>query len=211
MILAADLTPSDTAGLDKSNVLGFCTASGSATSHTAILARGLGLPAVVGAGNAVLGVVPGVELIVDGDEGVVVVAPDDAARRAYQARQVDVAARSAVSRTHAHKSAITTDGHRVEVAANIGDVHSAQIALEWGAEGVGLLRTEFLFLDRTTVPTEEEQYSAYRAIADVMGDRPLIIRTLDIGGDKQVPYLGLAHELNPFLGLARRSALPGAA
>jgi len=200
VIVAADLTPSDTAGLDRSKVLGFCTASGGATSHTAILARGLGLPAVVGAGEAIQSVPSRADLILDGDEGVVVVAPDDATRRVYRDRQAHVATRLAGARAQAQSPATTADGHRVEVAANIGDVASAQAALEWGAEGVGLLRTEFLFLERATLPTEEEQYAAYRAITDVMGQRPLIIRTLDIGGDKQVPYLGLAQELNPFLG-----------
>lgn len=200
VLIAHDLTPSDTAQLDKRLILGFCTAIGGTTSHTAILARGLGLPAVVGLGEEVLTILKGAPLIIDGETGVLMVNPDEETLAAYRDRREKAAAREAAIKLAAQEPACTRDGHRVEVVANIGDVDSAKIALEYGAEGVGLLRTEFLYLDRTTMPSEEEQYEAYRAIAELMGQRPLIIRTLDIGGDKQLPYLDIGEELNPFLG-----------
>ncbi len=200
VLVAYDLTPSDTAQLDKERILGFCTAIGGTTSHTAILARGLGLPAVVGLGREVLGIPEGVPLIIDGEEGVVIVDPDESTIASYRARREALASRQRALQLSAREPARTLDGHRVEVVANIGDVESARAALEYGAEGVGLLRTEFLYLERDTMPSEEEQYAAYRAIADVMGQRPLVIRTLDIGGDKRLPYLDIGEELNPFLG-----------
>ena len=201
IILARGLTPSDTVLLDKSLVQGFCTAEGGATSHTAILARGLGLPAVVGAGAGVLEVADGTPLVLDGDEGVLLVEPDKGTVAGYRARQVAAATALARAREGAHEPAITRDGHRVEVVANIGDVEGAQAALEAGAEGVGLLRTEFLYLERSHLPDEEEQYRAYRAILDTFGDLPVVLRTLDIGGDKELPYLDLPQEMNPFLGV----------
>jgi phosphotransferase system enzyme I (PtsI) len=201
IILARDLTPSDTVMLDKSLVLGFCTAEGGATSHTAILARGLGLPAVVGAGLDVLEIPDSATLVLDGSEGTLLVDPDEETVARYRARQTAGATVLAQARQMAHEAAVTCDGHRVEVVANIGNVEGAQTALEAGAEGVGLLRTEFLYLERTHLPDEEEQYQAYRAIVNVFGDQPVILRTLDIGGDKKLPYLDLPHEMNPFLGL----------
>jgi phosphotransferase system enzyme I (PtsI) len=201
IILARDLTPSDTVLLDKSLVVGFCTAEGGATSHTAILARGLGLPAVVGAGPVVLEVPDGAMLVVDGTDGALLVNPDKRTIEAYRGRQTATDAVLAQAQEHAQEPAITRDGHRVEVVANIGNVEGAQAALEAGAEGVGLLRTEFLYLERVHLPDEEEQYRAYRSIVDVFGDRPVILRTLDIGGDKELPYLGLPGEMNPFLGV----------
>jgi phosphoenolpyruvate-protein phosphotransferase/dihydroxyacetone kinase phosphotransfer subunit len=200
VLIAHDLTPSDTARLDKKLILGFCTAVGGLSSHTAILARGLGLPAVVGLGDDVLSISNGTPLIIDGEAGLLIVNPDEDTLAAYQNRREKVATREVALKLAAQELAHTRDGYRVEVVANIGDVDSAKIALEYGAEGVGLLRTEFLFLNRTAMPSEEEQYEAYRAIAELMGQRPLIIRTLDIGGDKQLPYLDIVEELNPFLG-----------
>jgi phosphoenolpyruvate-protein phosphotransferase len=201
VLLARDLTPSDTVLLDKSLVLGFCTAEGGATSHTAILARGLGLPAVVGAGPEVLAVPDGAMLVLDGSEGTLLVEPDEATLPAYRARQTAAATLQVQARRRAHQPAVTRDGHRVEVVANVGNVEGARAALEAGAEGVGLLRTEFLYLERDRLPDEEEQYRAYRAIADVFGEQPVILRTLDVGGDKDLPYLDLVQEMNPFLGL----------
>jgi phosphoenolpyruvate-protein kinase (PTS system EI component) len=166
IILARDLTPSDTVMLDKSLVLGFCTAEGGATSHTAILARGLGLPAVVGAGPDILGVPDGATLVLDGNGGTLLVDPDEETVAEYRARQTAAATVLAYARQMAHEPAITLDGHRVEVVANIGNVEGAQAALGAGAEGVGLLRTEFLYLERAHLPDEEEQYRAYRAIVD---------------------------------------------
>jgi len=203
IILARDLTPSDTVLLDKSLVVGFCIAEGGATSHTAILARGLGLPAVVGAGPDVLNTPAGATLVLDGSDGTLLVEPDEETLAAYRARQAAAGAVLAQARQTAHEPAVTRDGHRVEVVANVGNVERAQAALEAGAEGVGLLRTEFLYLERSSLPNEDEQYRAYRAIVDVFGDRPVILRTLDIGGDKDLPYLDLPcrDEMNPFLGL----------
>ena len=200
IIIADDLTPSDTVMLDKLLVLGFCTAHGSATSHTAILARGLGIPAVSGVGAEIMKVSKGTRVILDGAHAKVLVDPDDATVKQYQ--QLIEAAHSIneAAMKHAHEPAITKDGVRLEVVANIGNVKGARTAIENGAEGVGLLRTEFLYLERTSVPTEEEQYQAYKAILDMFGKMPVVLRTLDVGGDKEIPYLGLAAESNSFLG-----------
>lgn len=200
IVVAQDLAPSDTAQMNKELVLGFCTATGGTTSHTAILARMIGLPAIVGAGEQVLQIQHGETIILDGTNGEAILAPDDATLSVYRERRaVWVAAREA-AKGAAQLPAITRDGHRFEIVANIGDAESAKSALEFGAEGVGLLRTEFLFLDRIEMPGEEEQYRAYLEVAKVMGKRPVIVRTLDIGGDKPVPYLNLGQEANPFLG-----------
>ncbi|MGA2110636.1 MAG: phosphoenolpyruvate--protein phosphotransferase [Anaerolineales bacterium] len=201
ILLARDLTPSDTVSLDKSMVLGFCTVEGGPTAHVAILARQLGLPAVVGIGPGILDLPDLCPLLLDGSEGTLTVEPEEeisAAKRA-QASRLDSKAHEA--RKRARDPATTRDGHRVEVAANIGNVASAATALEAGAEGVGLLRTEFLYLERTSMPDEEEQYQAYRAILDTFDPLPVILRTLDVGGDKQLPYLDMPGEMNPFLGL----------
>jgi len=200
IVVARDLTPSDTAQMDKSMVLGFCTATGGLTSHTAIIARILGIPAVVGIGEDLLELSSGTPLIVDGDAGVVLANADEATISSYAKRRAAQAEKEAREKIAARRPAATSDGHHVEVVANIADAASAEIALEFGAEGVGLFRTEYLFLNRQNMPTEEEQYRDYRAVADVLGDRPLIIRTLDIGGDKQLPYLDIGQEMNPFLG-----------
>lgn len=201
IILARDLTPSDTVLLNKSLVLGFCTAEGGPTSHTAILARGLGLPTVVAAGPEILEVPDGATLVLDGADGTLLVEPDEEALATYQAQRAAATAVLARVWEQTQEPAITRDGHRVEVVANIGSVEEAQAALEAGAEGVGLLRTEFLYLERARLPDEEEQYRAYRAILDTFGEGPVILRTLDIGGDKYLPCLELPQEMNPFLGL----------
>ena len=201
IVVAQDLTPSDTARMDRERARGLCTAAGGATSHVAILARMWNLPAVVGLGDVILQIPEQTPLALDGDAGVVEVDPPPDVIQAYQQRSEQRAARLAAAMADREGPAITKDGHRVEVVANIGDVASAEEAIEFGAEGVGLLRTEFIYLDRTTVPDEEEQYQAYRAIADVMEQRPLIIRTLDVGGDKPLPYIDLEPEMNPFLGV----------
>jgi phosphoenolpyruvate-protein phosphotransferase len=200
IVVATDLTPSDTVRLDKSLVLGFCTAQGGATSHTAILAKALGLPAVVGAGPEVETIRSGDPLLLDGEAGEVVVSPDEETTRHYAERRRTSLATASREREHARQPAITPDGKQVEVVANIGGVDEARIAIEFGAEGVGLLRTEFLYLDRQTAPSEEEQFQAYRTILEVMERRPVVVRTLDVGGDKPLPYLDLGHEANPFLG-----------
>ena len=201
VVVARDLTPSDTILMDKSHVLGFCTAEGGPTAHTAILARTMGLPAVVGAGAEVLAVAPGATVVLDGTTGCLVVEPDEATLASYRQSQAAADQLRAQSLSRAGEPAVTRDGRRVEVVANIGSADEARAALDAGAEGVGLLRTEFLYLGRASLPGEEEQYRAYRAILEAMGSRPVILRTLDIGGDKELPYLELAPEPNPFLGV----------
>ncbi len=200
ILVAADLTPSDTARLDPALVLAICTELGGATAHSAILARALGIPAVVGAGHVLADLAEGQMVGVDGRTGQIWLTPDDkqigelqAMRDAWQAAQQ---AAKAASQAIAH----TADDVRIEVAANIGGPHDVDVALSYGAEGVGLFRTEFLFLDRQEAPGEAEQLAAYRQVVAGMGDRPLIIRTLDVGGDKPLPYLDLGEEENPFLG-----------
>ena len=200
IIVAHELTPSDTAQMNKAMVLGFCTAAGGLTSHTAIIARILGIPAVVGLGPAILDVPAGASLIVDGEAGRVLADPDATTVSRYTRQRDLQVVQRATQKAQAHKPGATKDGHRVEVVANIADAASAQAALDFGAEGVGLFRTEYLFLNRQSMPSEEEQYLDYCAVADVLGSRPLVIRTLDIGGDKQLPYLDIGHEMNPFLG-----------
>jgi len=200
ILIARDLTPGETVGLDVERVVGFCTAAGGATSHTAILARALGLPAVVGLGDTILRVADETPLIIDGTAGQVLVAPDESTQARYAERRASQISVAEEARQAAQQPARTKDGQRVEVVANAGNVALAHRVLEYGAEGIGLLRTEFLFLGRDSLPDEEAQYQAYRAVADVLGPRPLIIRTLDIGGDKQVPYLDLGEEMNPYLG-----------
>ena len=200
VIIADDLTPSDTVLLDKSMVVGFCTTKGSATSHTAILARGLGIPAVSGVGENMLKEKNGVRIILDGTNGEAIVDPDDVTFEDYQQRIKTAQNIRETAVKQAHEPAITKDGHQLEVVANIGNVEGARSAVDNGAEGVGLLRTEFLYLERSSLPTEEEQYQAYRAILDVFGEMPVILRSLDVGGDKEIPYMGLAAESNSFLG-----------
>jgi phosphotransferase system enzyme I (PtsI) len=201
IIIATDLTPSDTVLLDKRQVLGFCTVGGSETSHTAILARGLNIPAVVGSGPDVFAIPDGNEIILDGLTGKVFVDPTDDLIEAYKAKKISIGALAEEAIAHCREPAITLDGRQLEVVANIGNVESAKTAVENGADGVGLLRTEFLYMERDTLPDEQEQYIAYSAILDVFGSLPVILRTSDIGGDKELPYLDLAKEMNPFLGV----------
>jgi phosphocarrier protein FPr len=200
ILLAADLKPSDTARLDPANVLGICTELGGATSHTAILARALGIPAIVGMGP-VLETLPSDRTIaIDGDQGRLWAQPNEVQLAELKNKRSEWLAAQKRAKAASQEVATTRDGHRLEIAANIGGPHDAPIALEFGAEGVGLFRTEFLFLDRQIAPTEEEQFAAYRQAAETMGQRPLIIRTLDVGGDKPLPYIDLGQEDNPFLG-----------
>ncbi|HYK83794.1 MAG TPA: phosphoenolpyruvate--protein phosphotransferase [Ktedonobacteraceae bacterium] len=201
ILIAEDLTPSDTATLDPDMILGLCTAKGGPTSHTAILARGFGLPAVVGLGDSVLDVADGTPGILDGESGKLYLKPSEADVQAARNLQQQLQRLQDAANATRFTSATTTDGYRVEVAANINRAADAPQAIEAGAEGVGLIRTEFLFLARDSAPTEEEQFEAYKAMAQAMGGRPLIIRTLDIGGDKEVPYLHLPKEDNSFLGV----------
>lgn len=201
ILIAEDLTPSDTATLDPDMILGLCTARGGPTSHTAILARGFGMPAVVGLGDTALDVVDGTLGILDGESGKLYLKPSEADVQAARNLQQQLQRQQDAANATRFTAATTTDGYRIEVAANINRAADAPQAIEAGAEGVGLMRTEFLFLARESAPTEEEQFEAYKAMAQAMGDRPLIIRTLDIGGDKEVPYLHLPKEDNSFLGV----------
>jgi phosphocarrier protein FPr len=201
IVVAEEISPSDVANLDRARVRGICTALGSATSHVAILARALGMPAIAGIDPAALELADGTRVILDGDAGVLKPHPTPAEEKDFDRKQ-SVAARR---RTHdlavAAQPAITRDGHRIEVVANISNEAEAAEVVAAGGEGVGLLRTEFLFMDRTSLPGEDEQARAYEAIAQELGpDRLLIVRALDIGGDKPLSYLSLAAETNPFLG-----------
>lgn len=201
IIVADDLTPSDTASLDPKLTLGFCTVYGGLTSHSAILARTLGIPAIVGLGESLLqSVATQTSLALDGKEGALVIEPSNATINEFRQRKHEHELRLQVMQTSAQEEARTANGRRVEVAANVGDVESARDAIEYRAEGVGLLRTEFLYLEDTQPPSEEKQVSIYREIFEVMGERPVIVRTLDIGGDKPPSYLLFPNEMNPFLG-----------
>jgi phosphoenolpyruvate-protein phosphotransferase/dihydroxyacetone kinase phosphotransfer subunit len=201
IVVAQDMTPSDTARLDREKVAGLCTAMGGAMSHVAILARMWNLPAVVGLGDLLLQVPDGTLLALDGEAGVVEIEPPAEVIQDYQEREARRAARQAEALRQVGEPAVTQDGRQVEVVANVGDVESAQEALEQGAEGIGLLRTEFLYLDRNTLPDEEEQVRVYRTIAEVLGQRPIILRTLDAGGDKPLPSIPRPKEANPALGV----------
>jgi phosphotransferase system enzyme I (PtsI) len=199
VVLAHDLTPSDTAQLNR-HVLGFATEIGGRTSHSAIMARSLELPAVVGVSGLLSGIQSGDLVIVDGEQGRVIVNPTEEELKQYQQRKEALLQEKEALRALVDKPSITTDGRRVELAANIGTPKDAEGALRNGAEGIGLYRTEFLYMDRQELPGEEEQFEAYKRVAVAMGDRPVVIRTLDIGGDKELPYLQLPKEANPFLG-----------
>ncbi len=200
ILIADELYPSDTVRMDSNLVLGLVTGRGGKTSHAAILARSLGIPAIVGAGDEVLNIETGTRIIVDAYEGQVILNPDLRLEHEYLNRQQQIGLRRSKIMAHVSEVAITQDGKRIRIMANIGSLAEAEQVLRLGGEGVGLLRTEFLFLDRTTAPTEEEQFEAYLYIAQKLENHPLIIRTLDIGGDKQLSYVPLPQENNPFLG-----------
>lgn len=180
--------------------MGFVTAEGSRTSHVSIMARSMGIPAVVGVGAALEEALTAEAVALDGAEGYAVVDPDPTTISAFEEKQRNLAAEAALLEEYIGVEARTSDGRRIEVAANIGSAGEATGALEWGAEGVGLFRTEFLFMERSELPTEEEQYEAYREVAETFGERPVIIRTLDVGGDKDLPGVDQPEEENPFLG-----------
>lgn len=201
VVVAEDLLPSQTATLDRSKVIALCTAGGGPTAHSVILARSMGIPAVVGIGSTLMDVVtPGTTIALDGARGAVIVEPDEATIRQYTKAQEEASAARAAAWALAQQLTRTHDGVCVEVAANLGAAADATRALEAGAEAVGLLRTEFLFQDRQTPPDEAEQTEMYSQVAGTLGERRLVIRTLDIGGDKPAPYFTLPTEANPFLG-----------
>jgi phosphocarrier protein FPr len=181
--------------------VGFCTAAGGATSHTAIIARSLNIPAIAGAGVGILDLPEGATAILDGDQGQLYANPTESDLEKARQAMGDRAQLRDVEQQTRFQPAITTDCHRIEVVANIGGPAEAAQAINAGAEGVGLLRTEFLFLNRSAPPSEDEQYDALRQMTQALNGLPLIVRTLDIGGDKHVPYLNQPAEANPFLGI----------
>jgi phosphocarrier protein FPr len=201
VLIAEDLTPSDTAALDRSRVMGFCTTRGGATSHVAILARSLGLPALAGIEAAALEVPNGTVVILDGNKGTLRLhASLEQVARIRRAQELSEERRR-TNIAHALEPAVTVDGTRIEVLANIGGVKDASQIAGLGGEGVGLLRSEFLFMERSDAPTEEEQFEIYRSVVKAVGaGHPIIIRTLDVGGDKPLSYLPIPKEDNPFLG-----------
>ncbi|MED2009973.1 phosphoenolpyruvate--protein phosphotransferase [Brevibacillus borstelensis] len=200
VLVVHDLTPSDTAQLDRDKVKGFLTNIGGRTSHSAIMARTMEIPAVVGLSAITEQVQTGDTVIVDGLEGKVFIQPDETVIRTYEEKQKAYAEQKEMWARLVKEATITKDGKRVELAANIGNPQDAVQALQNGAEAIGLFRTEFLYMGKAQFPTEEEQFEAYKAAAQAMGEKPVVIRTLDIGGDKELSYLEMPKELNPFLG-----------
>ncbi|WP_150284006.1 phosphoenolpyruvate--protein phosphotransferase [Rummeliibacillus sp. TYF-LIM-RU47] len=200
IIIANDLTPSMTAQLDKTHVKGFVTDIGGRTSHSAILARTMEIPAVVGAKTATKDIQQGALVIVDGLKGDVIVDAEPEIVGTYQAAQKAYLEERAYFEQFKGEPSISRDGHHVEIAGNIGKPEDADIVLENGGDGVGLFRTEFLYMDRTDLPSEEEQFVSYKSVLEKMKGKPTVVRTLDIGGDKKLPYLKMEEEMNPFLG-----------
>jgi phosphoenolpyruvate-protein phosphotransferase (PTS system enzyme I) len=200
IIVAEDLTPSDTAQLDRRYVKGFVTDIGGRTSHSAIMARSLEIPAVVGTKDVTKEAAAGVTIILDGHEGLVIIDPTPEEIETYRKKQVEYERQKSELAKLVHTATTSQDGVHVELAANIGSVQDLAGALENGAEGVGLFRTEFLYMGRDDFPSEDEQFQAYKQVLEQMGEKPVVIRTLDIGGDKHLSYMNLPQEMNPFLG-----------
>ena len=201
ILVAWDITPSETLQLPIQNVRGIVTAKGGATSHAAILARSLGIPAVMGVGEQLMAEVEsGGLLILDGETGELYIQPDRDTLSRYQEKAALEAAERQAYEVMRDLPAETLDGHRVQLAANMAVPEEADALVESGIEGIGLFRSEFLFMDRSSLPDEEEQFQAYKRVTSAFGDKPVIIRTLDVGGDKHLPALALAQEENPFLG-----------
>ena len=200
VLAAHDLTPSMTIGLDKEHVVGILTETGGKTSHSAILARALEVPAVLSVPDVLEIAKDGVTAVVDGGEGVVILSPEQGQLEDYQARRAKWLGERELLQIYRDRETRTADGRKVELYANIGGISDAEAAVHAGAEGIGLFRTEFLFMDRTALPSEEEQYEVYRQVSQLMAGKEVIIRTLDVGGDKGIAYLGMEAEENPFLG-----------
>ena len=200
VIVARDLTPSMTAGINPENIEGILTEVGGRTSHSAILARAMEVPAVLSIENICSIAKNGDKVVLDGTSGEAILNPDDETVEKFKKMYSDYQNEKALLKEYAGKPSQTKDGVKVELVCNIGKPADANKAVECDGEGIGLFRTEFLFMDRDSMPTEEEQFEAYKEVAEKMKGKPVIIRTLDIGGDKDVPYLELEHEDNPFLG-----------
>ncbi len=200
IIVAKDLTPSMTAGINPANVTGIVTELGGKTSHSAILARALEIPAVVAVSGVMDKIQEGDSIVLDGSEGIVIVNPTDVEKAEYTAKRDVFLREKKELEKYIGMPTLTKDGVHIELVANIGNPDDVAKVLQYDGEGVGLFRTEFLFMDRTSMPTEEEQFEAYKKVAVGLAGKPVIIRTLDIGGDKEIPYMGLAKDENPFLG-----------
>ncbi len=200
ILVAYDLTPSETAQLNLDKVLGFITDIGGRTSHTSIMARSLELPAIVGTNNITSLVNNGDILILDAENNAIHINPEQETIEQFKALKEKVEAEKAELAKLKDLPAQTLDGHHIEVAANIGTIRDVDGALRNGSEGIGLYRTEFLFMDRANLPTEQEQFDAYKEIVEAMEGKRVILRTMDIGGDKELPYMNFPKELNPFLG-----------
>lgn len=200
ILVAKDLTPSMTAGLNPENVLGIVTQFGGKTSHSAILARALEIPAVVGLSNLPEDISDDTDILLDGESGEVIILPTDAQKTDYEDKKKKYDANKELLKKYRELPSISKDGKKVEIAGNIGSPEDAKKVIENGGEGIGLFRTEFLFMDRDCMPTEEEQFESYKEVAVAMEGKPVIIRTLDIGGDKEIPYMGIVQDENPFLG-----------
>lgn len=200
VLVARDLTPSMTAGIKPENINGILTEVGGRTSHSAILARAMEIPAVLSINGICEIVKNGDNVVLDGASGEVILHPDDKTVKEFQDKFDEYQKEKSLLKAYSGKPSVTKDGTKVELVCNIGKPEDAKKAVECDGEGIGLFRTEFLFMDRDTMPTEEEQFEAYKTVAETMKGKPVIIRTLDIGGDKALPYLGLEQEENPFLG-----------
>lgn len=200
VLVAKDLTPSMTAGIKPENIEGILTEMGGKTSHSAILARAMEIPAVLSIEGICDIVKNGDTVVLDGTSGEALVNPEEDVVKEFEDKREQFAKDKALLKAYAGKPSVTKDGTKVELVCNIGKPEDAKKAVECDGEGIGLFRTEFLFMDRDSIPTEDEQFEAYKAVAETMKGKPVIIRTLDIGGDKAVPYLGLEKEENPFLG-----------
>ena len=200
VLVAKDLTPSMTAGIKPENIEGILTEMGGKTSHSAILARAMEIPAVLSIEGICDIVKNGDTVVLDGTSGEALVNPEEDAVKEFEDKREQFAKDKSLLKAYAGKPSVTKDGTKVELVCNIGKPEDAKKAVECDGEGIGLFRTEFLFMDRDSIPTEDEQFEAYKAVAETMKGKPVIIRTLDIGGDKDVPYLGLEKEENPFLG-----------
>ena len=200
VVLAHRLAPSDTARVPKGMALAFVTAEGSKTSHVSIMARSMGIPAVVGVGAALEEAFEAETVAVDGGEGYAIADPDEDTLSDIERKRTELEEERAELEQYKDAEAYTSDGRRIEVSANLGSAAEAEDALEWGAEGVGLFRTEFLFMERDELPSEDEQYEVYSKVVEAFGEKPVIFRTLDVGGDKDLPGVDQPEEENPFLG-----------
>lgn len=200
VLVAKDLTPSMTSCIVKENIVGIVTEVGGKTSHSAILARAMEIPAVLSVPNVMETFENGQEIIVDGSHGEVIENPSDGEIAIYREKTIEYKKEKEELKKFIGKETVTADGVKVELCCNIGKPDDADAVLSKDGEGVGLFRTEFLYMDSSSIPTEEEQFEAYKKTVLKLGDKPLIIRTLDVGGDKDIPYLGLSKEDNPFMG-----------